>query len=225
MILLAIDTSTRWAGVSVLAGEGAPVERVWRSEQNHGVELMPALSAVLDAAGITAQLVTHIAVATGPGGFSALRVGISAAIGIALPRGLPVAAISTFDLEAAPHLQSATAAAPVIAVIPAGRGELAWARYEGSEGPVETGLSPAGALAAGSPASARFCGEGVTGLAPGVEDSRMLGGPPPTRSPGMLALLARKRFEAGLTGDLNLVRPVYFRQPSITSPGTGGGAS
>jgi tRNA threonylcarbamoyl adenosine modification protein YeaZ len=182
---------------------------------------MPAVSSALDAAGLTAQEVTHIAVAIGPGGFSALRVGISAAIGIALPRGLPVAGITTFDLEAAPYLHLASSASPVIAVIPAGRGELAWARYEGPDGPVETGLSTAAALVARSPAPARFCGEGAADLAPSVEGHRLLGGPPPTRSPGVLARLARKRFEAGLSGDLNSIRPVYFRQPSITRPGPG----
>jgi tRNA threonylcarbamoyladenosine biosynthesis protein TsaB len=217
--LLALDTSTRWAGVAVLKGEDAPVERVWRSEQNHGVELMPAVSDALGAAGITAQEVTHLAVAIGPGGFSALRVGISAAIGIAVPRALPVAGISTFDLEATPYLHLATSDAPVIAVIPAGRGELAWARYEGPDGPAETGLSTAAALAARSLARARFCGEGVADLFPVVDGIRLLGGPPPTRSPGVLARLAMKRFEAGLSGDLDSLRPVYFRQPSITRPG------
>jgi tRNA threonylcarbamoyladenosine biosynthesis protein TsaB len=204
-----------------MTGEDALFERVWRSEQNHGVELMPAVSGALGVAGITAQEVTHIAVAIGPGGFSALRVGISAAIGIALPRGLPVVGITTFDLEAAPYLRLASSAAPVIVVIPAGRGELAWGRYEGPDGPVETGLSPAAALAAGWPAPARFCGEGAADLSQVLDASRLLSGPPPTRSPGMLARLARKRFEAGLSGDLNSIRPVYFRQPSITRPGPG----
>jgi len=103
MILLAIDTSTRYAGVAVADDERVFAEEVWHSQQNHGAELLPTAMALLEQVGWGIRDLTHLAVALGPGGFSALRVGISTAKGLALPARLPVAGISTFDVEAAPH--------------------------------------------------------------------------------------------------------------------------
>ena len=87
-LLLAVDTSTRFAGVGIDDGSGSVVCRSWRSEQNHGAELMPAIMAMLEESGRTPADITHLAVANGPGGFSALRVGIGVVFGLATPRDL-----------------------------------------------------------------------------------------------------------------------------------------
>ena len=103
-LLLAVDTSTRFAGVGIDDGNGSMVCRSWRSEQNHGAELMPAIVAMLEELGRTPADITHLAVANGPGGFSALRVGIGVVFGLATPRDLPIAAISTHEIEVAPYV-------------------------------------------------------------------------------------------------------------------------
>lgn len=217
MIVLAIDTSTRWAGVAVVIDSQGPVERVWRSNQNHGRELMPAVLDALRHAGAAVADVTHLAVALGPGGFSALRVGISTVIGLAMPRSLPAAGIPSFDIEAAPHWETATAASPLYALIPSGRGELAWASYVRPGLSLDRSLATAAVLAQAAPA-ARFCGEGAEEMKGLVEASRIISGPPPTRSPGVLARLAVRRFQAGEGGRAEELRPVYGRQPSVTNP-------
>ena len=89
-MLLAIDTSTRHAGVA-LAQDGQVISsRSWCSLANHTAELMPAVAEILDGQRLAAGDLTGIAVALGPGGFSALRVGISAAKGLALAFGKAV---------------------------------------------------------------------------------------------------------------------------------------
>ncbi len=217
-ILVAIDTSTRWAGVAVLVEGHAPLERVWRSERNHGTELMPALVEVLSMAGASAAEITHVAVALGPGAFSALRVGISTATGLALVKGLPIVGVSTFDLEAGPHLHRAGPESPVMALIPSSRSELAWASYERLDGYSDSGLSTPAALAAAAKPGALFCGEGAQEMAELVGASRLISGAPPTRSPLALARIAQRMFEsgAGMTGEA--IRPLYGRQPSIAPP-------
>ena len=86
-MLLAIDTSTAYAGV-LLWDDGRPVYSLtWRSAYNHTSLLMPAVRHSLQQLGISARELEAVAVALGPGGFSALRVGISAAKGLALPLG------------------------------------------------------------------------------------------------------------------------------------------
>jgi tRNA threonylcarbamoyladenosine biosynthesis protein TsaB len=217
VILLAIDTSTRYAGVAVLGEGDKTAERAWRSEQNHGVELMPAVIDVLARLRLTPKDVTHIAVARGPGGFSAVRVGISAAIGLALPRDLPTLGVTTYDIEAAPYIDRASSSSPLYALIPAGRNEVAWARYESDGPPVSTGLATPHALLAEAPQTARFCGEGAVELSGHADQARLLSGAPPTRAPVTLARLAMARFQAGAKGHATL-QPLYARQPSITTP-------
>ena len=72
MILAVLDTSTRFAGVGVVDEAGKRATRAWRSNQNHGAELMPALADSLDELDLSPTDLTHIAVALGPGGFSAM---------------------------------------------------------------------------------------------------------------------------------------------------------
>ncbi len=216
MIILALDTSTRYAGVGLVCGDRANSTRIWRSEQNHGRELLPRALELLSEAGIAASNLTHIAVALGPGGFSALRVGISAAIGLSLPKSLPVIGVSTFDIEFELFSGWASQTTPVIAAVPAGRGELAWAAYEATGTPVATGLSSPDRLVADATHKSLFCGEGALQLAGLLDPARILCGSAPTRSPLTLADIAVSRLAAGTP--LAVVRPVYAREPSTTSP-------
>ncbi len=128
-VVLAIDTSTRWAGVG-LTGAGEPIELAWRSEQNHGAELMDRILQILGDRDASVADIDCVAVAIGPGGFSALRVGLATAKGLVAPTGKPIIGISTFDLEAMSHWPSPD---PLVAVIDAGSSGLAWARYAASD--------------------------------------------------------------------------------------------
>jgi len=219
VILLAVDTSTRYAGVAVANEDDVLCERVWRSEQNHGAELLPTVMDLLGGTRLTISDFTHFAVALGPGGFSALRVGLSTVKGLALPKNLPLVGISTFDIEAAPHF---VVDAPLYAVIPAGRGEVAWAFFGDCPAPVRTStesdVTTPEDLLTQVHERAVFCGEGTALLAPHVSDDALRSGPPPTRSPAVLVRLARERFARGQVDDPATLEPAYARAPSISTP-------
>ena len=216
-LLLAVDTSTRFAGVGIDFGNGAVVCRSWRSDHNHGAELMPAIVALLEENDRTPDDITHIAVANGPGGFSSLRVGIGVVFGLATPRDLPIAAISTHEIEVAPYIDRAGRDTSLYSLLPAGRGEVAWAQYvNGVE--VSAGLAPPEKLAADVSPDSLFCGEAALTLAVEVERERLLTDGPPTRDPGTLLELGRKRFAEGGDGVRQPIRPQYVREPSITPP-------
>ena len=216
-LLLAVDTSTRFAGVGIDDGNGSVVCRSWRSEQNHGAELMPAIMAMLEESGRTPADITHLAVANGPGGFSALRVGIGVVFGLATPRDLPIAAISTHEIEVAPYIDKVGRGTALYSILPAGRGEVAWANYvDGQE--VETGLAPPEKLVAAAPPDSAFCGEAAMMLANVVEHGRLLTNGPPTRDPAALLALGRKYIAQSDSGVQQPVRPQYVREPSITWP-------
>ena len=97
-MLLSVDTSTRYASVALSNGERVVASRTWHSTINHTAELMPAVVQILEGAGLAAAELDGIAVALGPGGFSALRVGISAAKGLALVGKTPIVGVGKLDM-------------------------------------------------------------------------------------------------------------------------------
>ncbi|MEM8699074.1 MAG: tRNA (adenosine(37)-N6)-threonylcarbamoyltransferase complex dimerization subunit type 1 TsaB [Pseudomonadota bacterium] len=111
-MILAIDTSAEQCAVA-LAGGAAPIVLTRQMERGHAETLMPMIAEVIggDTAGIT-----RVAVCTGPGSFTGLRIGIAAARGLALGLGVPC--IGVTRLEA---LASASGVCDVVLPSRAGR--------------------------------------------------------------------------------------------------------
>ena len=118
---LAIDTSTRHATVGLSLQGNTTAELAWRSERNHSVELVPAIQRLLAHARTEMDELTAIYLAIGPGAFSALRVGMSTAIGMAMAREIDLVAIGTLEVEAFPYLRLGS---EIRAIVGAGRGRL-----------------------------------------------------------------------------------------------------
>ncbi len=219
-MLLAIDTSTRNAGAA-LARDGQVVSsRSWRSTVNHTAELMPAVSYLLQGAGITVNGLEGIVVALGPGGFSALRVGMSVAKGLALATGKPLVGVGTLDAEAQPYWQSGL---PVCALLDAGRGEVASAAFgPGSQRSREDRICSPDELLSGLDGGHLFCGEGTLPHAQLIKekmgDRAVLVGHSPAARLWALAELGRQRLEAGDADDLATLQPYYLRMPTIGGP-------
>lgn len=99
-MILGIDTSGARCAVAVTAGARA----AWceqAMERGHAEALMPMLDAMLAEAGATYRDVTRIAVCTGPGSFTGIRIGIAAARGLALGLGIPAIGITRLEALAA----------------------------------------------------------------------------------------------------------------------------
>jgi tRNA threonylcarbamoyladenosine biosynthesis protein TsaB len=110
-VLLAFDTATPFVTVALHDGERV-VEEV-RSEQRlrHGEQLAPLLDTVLREAGAVRQNLTALAVGTGPGPFTGLRVGLVTARTLSLVLDVPAYGVCTLDaiaLEAAEGLRFST---------------------------------------------------------------------------------------------------------------------
>jgi tRNA threonylcarbamoyladenosine biosynthesis protein TsaB len=120
MRVLAIDTALAVCAAAVLdteragmrARESVPMVR------GHAEALMPLIARVMDAAKLEFAELDRIAVTTGPGSFTGLRVGIAAARGIALAAGKPSVGLSTLAAYAAP-LIAKDDTIPVVVVIDA----------------------------------------------------------------------------------------------------------
>ena len=87
-------------------------------KRGHAEALMPLIARVMKASGIAFASLDRIAVTTGPGSFTGLRVGLSAARGIALAAGKPVVGLTTLTAYAAPVV-ARNSEQPVISAIDA----------------------------------------------------------------------------------------------------------
>ncbi|MCI0822258.1 MAG: tRNA (adenosine(37)-N6)-threonylcarbamoyltransferase complex dimerization subunit type 1 TsaB, partial [Chloroflexi bacterium] len=195
---LSIDTSTRFASVAISRRGETVAELTWRSERNHSVELVPAIRELTARAGIEIRGLEAIFIARGPGGFSALRVGMSTAKAMAASLAIPLVAVGTLDLEVAPYLGLGY---PVCGVIGAGRTRVYVGGYGIGEEPKYDVVSTEEFLSTVQP-DHLYCGEGVHELA--SELRQRLGDgllvadvPPPTRRAGAMAAMAYHKLQAG----------------------------
>jgi tRNA threonylcarbamoyladenosine biosynthesis protein TsaB len=123
--VLAIDTALGVCAAAVYdatLGQTLSVQSFAMS-RGHAEVLMPLVERVMYDAGIRFDDLDRIITTVGPGSFTGLRVGISAARGIALASGKPAVGVSTLDGLAAPHT-SETETVPVVAAIDASHGNL-----------------------------------------------------------------------------------------------------
>ena len=104
MLILAIDTALDACAAGVLdTGVGKLIaQKSHPMKRGHAEALMPLIARVIRQAGIGFAALDRIAVTTGPGSFTGLRVGLSAARGIALAAGKPVVGVTTLTAYAAP---------------------------------------------------------------------------------------------------------------------------
>ncbi|HLA21340.1 MAG TPA: tRNA (adenosine(37)-N6)-threonylcarbamoyltransferase complex dimerization subunit type 1 TsaB [Pseudolabrys sp.] len=120
MRVLAIDTALEACSAAVLDTERADiiVHESRAMVRGHAEALIPLIARVLERARLTFSEIDRIAVTTGPGSFTGLRVGISAARGIALAAGKPAVGLSTLAAFAAPFI-AADDTLPVVVAIDA----------------------------------------------------------------------------------------------------------
>jgi tRNA threonylcarbamoyladenosine biosynthesis protein TsaB len=137
--LLGIDTSTAASAACVLRDDGevfeiAPEPAALLARPAHARELMPAVAAVMERAGLGYVDLEALAVGVGPGTFTGLRIGIATARALATANGLEVRPVSSLVALAAGI--DAEADRPwLLPVIDAKRGEVFAALYgRGGEG-------------------------------------------------------------------------------------------
>ena len=101
MKLLAIDTSGPVCGVAILTEAGIAYECAAVNKLTHSTNLMPMVEAAFAATGLTVQDMDRIAVVTGPGSFTGVRIGVSTANGLAHGAGKPCVAVDALEAMAA----------------------------------------------------------------------------------------------------------------------------
>ncbi|WP_137388310.1 tRNA (adenosine(37)-N6)-threonylcarbamoyltransferase complex dimerization subunit type 1 TsaB [Rhodoligotrophos defluvii] len=104
MRILALDTAMNACSVAVVdAADEALTVLAVRSEpmeRGHAEALIPMVGEAMSAAGLTFAELDRVAVTIGPGSFTGTRIGVSAAHGYALARGIPAAGVTTLQAVA-----------------------------------------------------------------------------------------------------------------------------
>tara|TARA_Y100001001_G_scaffold164507_1_gene196925 strand:- start:2721 stop:3401 length:681 start_codon:yes stop_codon:yes gene_type:complete len=216
---LGIDTSTAYASVS-LSDAGAVVKhQTWLSKRNHSVELLPAISELVENVGITLEDLEVIFVASGPGSFSSVRVGVTTAKGIASGLHVPIVGIPTADIERHPYLKLG---GEVSVFLPAGRGRVYRIDYqennfnEGQE--VELVYFHKDEIVINE--GQIVCGESVEELINSGSIDRSLNVmevAPPTRSMSSMVSIGWRRFKKGSVDDVAALEPIYVQSSQIDS--------
>jgi tRNA threonylcarbamoyladenosine biosynthesis protein TsaB len=95
--VLAIETATNCGSVAIIAGDRCLGEYTLQSDLTYSRRLFSTMAMLLSEAKLGWDIVDAIAISIGPGSFTGLRIGMSAAKGLALARSIPLIGIPTLD--------------------------------------------------------------------------------------------------------------------------------
>ncbi|MEZ4668974.1 MAG: tRNA (adenosine(37)-N6)-threonylcarbamoyltransferase complex dimerization subunit type 1 TsaB [Anaerolineae bacterium] len=126
-MLLAIDTATQTMSLAIFDGRAILAEQSWPTANNHSIQLGPTVQNLLAHCDITVKDLTALAVCTGPGSYSGLRVGVAFAKGLASVHRLPLVGIGSLDIIAAAQLHYSDG---LIVLVQVGRGRVVVGRYQ-----------------------------------------------------------------------------------------------
>jgi tRNA threonylcarbamoyladenosine biosynthesis protein TsaB len=231
LMLLALDTATETASVALydLNTQHLLAEWTWQARRRHSQDLLATAGQMLASLGLAASEVTALAVTTGPGSFTGVRVAISAVKGIAL--GLPalpqIVGAPTLCVTALPWVGLAAQLTPpplICAYLQAGRGRYNWAYFSSDGafyrptvadhygGAIEE-FSQALATAAGPLWLVGEIDTPVARAAAVLDHVAVIDAVGGWRRAGFLAQLAARRLAAGLADDLKTLQPLYLRNP------------
>jgi len=131
VLILSLATTSR-AGSAAVLREGAVLAAFdGDATRTHGERLPAELDRVLQAAGVSLRDIDLLAVASGPGAFTGLRIGLAAIQGVAMATGRPVVGVSALEALALAAFESlGVHSARIGSWMDAARGEVFGAVYD-----------------------------------------------------------------------------------------------
>jgi tRNA threonylcarbamoyladenosine biosynthesis protein TsaB len=220
--LLAIDTSTERAGLAVTNGIDVS-ELSWTAGRDQTVSVLAQIDHLLALTGIESSALAAIGVASGPGMFNGLRVGMSLAKGFHFGLGAALIGVSTLEIGVRPFRALGF---PIVSVVAAGRGRLVW-QFSDERGVVSGNLVN-GTIEELNDALARSSGRVIvagdlTSEQAATLDENDLAIVPSAssrlRRPSVLAEIAWERYRLGEIDDPIALAPVYLHASPVAGRG------
>jgi tRNA threonylcarbamoyladenosine biosynthesis protein TsaB len=216
MRVLLINTAGDEGSVALADTELAPTIAIEMLPGRSSSErLVPAVRRLMELHGWRLSELAAVVVVHGPGSFTGVRVGVSAAKGLSEAGGVPLIAVSRLALLAACVDGQG---GPVHAVLDAGRGEFYYGEYVGRRCVREALLSGQDVLAAAGDGTVVVCqvkvAEALSGLGPRMVDEPSA----PDALPFALERIAARDFDDAATLDANYLRRTdaeIFAKPAV----------
>lgn len=197
-MIVAIDAASPHLSLALLDDDAEPIATdAWESAQRQSAELLPRLLALMTASGRSLDDTQLVAVGTGPGSFTGLRVAMALAKGLAVSLECPIVGVPSLAawLESEPDAGAA--------VTRAGAQE-GWVLNRGAEAPVAMASAAIGATLATQLVVTPAELAGAFGIERAV---------PPSRAAGVIGGIAARRIRNDAADDLADLEPLYLRRP------------
>lgn len=205
-MLLAFDTASPTVTVAVHDGNDVVAAHQSEETMRHGEQLAPLIERTLAEAALRPAELTAIAVGTGPGPFTGLRVGLVTARTLGHVLGIPIHGICSLDALAVQAVTTGTVAGPFEVATDARRKEVYLAGYDGEgrriSGPV---VDKPAAVASNGP----VVGEGAALYPDAFSDARG-----PLRPSAEWIAVAVQQGRAEILPP----EPLYLRRPDAEIP-------
>lgn len=232
-MIIAVNTATPQFGIALLEKEGTVLAEHFMAPaaKNFG-DFMPAMDFLLTRSRAKLRAIEALAVSTGPGSFTGLRVGLSAAKGMAEALGVPIIGVSTLEALAS---QFPFSPYPVCPLLNSRKGEVFAALFgrcqdQGLVRRAEDRIVKFEDLPSFSEGATLFVGTDYRRQAPQV---RSISGPEGLLAPApfwnlrasLVGALGLERVRKGDVDEVRDLAPSYLKPPDIRSnplpPGTG----
>jgi len=228
MLVLALDTTTRAASCAV-ARDGVVIrEAAADPSRQIAVQLPSTLRELLGDVGVTLREVAAFAVATGPGSFTGLRVGIATMQGLAFAESKPLIGVSALDAlfacgagvsgSSGARIPNPESRIPAVATwVDAWRGDVYAALYEDGRATGEPVVAKPGDLLREMKGNMVFIGDGAQTfrelIVATLGDAARIAEPPTPLLAGAIAQMATDVYVAGHRPPAHAIRPLYVRRP------------
>jgi len=209
--LMAVDTAAGACSVALWRDGEVVAHRCEPMARGHAEAVVPMMQAALSEARWAVASLDAVGVTVGPGAFTGLRIGLSAARGVALAANIPAVGVGSLEALAHGTVAEERGGRVVAAVLDTKRGDLYAQLFEADLTPI-TGPSVATAEAV----LARMEGREILSVGDGTVPGAVPSVAPPWPDARVVAALAARRLAEEPAPEPP--RPLYLREPEARLP-------